>query len=91
MVLGLIFGIIAAKFQWSEFANDWIVTVGVFMNLLKLIAVRSVCLASRRRGFAFRFQKTVRMGGKTIPGYTLSNDSSRCDYRTAGRQRYQPG
>ena len=40
MVLGLSFGIIAAKFQWSEIANDWIAPFGdIFMNLLKLIAV----------------------------------------------------
>ena len=71
MVLGLIFGIIAAKFQWSEFANDWIVPFGdIFMNLLKLIAVPLV-LTSLVAGVASLsdFKKLSRMGGKTIGLY----------------------
>ena len=71
MVLGLIFGIIAAKFQWSEFASDWIVPFGdIFMNLLKLIAVPLV-LTSLVAGVASLsdFKKLSRMGGKTIGLY----------------------
>ena len=71
MVLGLIFGIIAAKFQWSEFANDWIVPFGdIFMNLLKLIAVPLV-LTSLVAGVASLsdFKKLSRMGSKTIGLY----------------------
>ena len=86
----MIFGIIAAKFQWSEFANDWIVPFGdIFMNLLKLIAVPLVHLAGRRVASLSDFKKLSRMGSKPS-GYT-SQRRSRCDYRTAGRQRYQPG
>ena len=40
MILGLIYGIAAAQFQWTGFATNWVVPFGdIFMNLLKLIAV----------------------------------------------------
>ncbi|MDP6892810.1 MAG: cation:dicarboxylase symporter family transporter, partial [Verrucomicrobiota bacterium] len=71
MVLGLIFGVCAAKFQWIEFATNWIIPFGdIFMNLLKLIAVPLV-LTSLVAGVASLsdFKKLSRMGGKTIAIY----------------------
>ena len=71
MILGLIYGIAAAQFQWTGFAKNWIVPFGdIFMNLLKLIAVPLV-LTSLVAGVASLsdFKKLSRMGGKTISLY----------------------
>ncbi|MEC9080160.1 MAG: dicarboxylate/amino acid:cation symporter [Verrucomicrobiota bacterium] len=71
MILGLIYGIVAAQFQWTGFAKNWIVPFGdIFMNLLKLIAVPLV-LTSLVAGVASLsdFKKLSRMGGKTISLY----------------------
>ena len=71
MILGLIYGITAAQFQWTGFATNWVVPFGdIFMNLLKLIAVPLV-LTSLVAGVASLsdFKKLSRMGGKTIGLY----------------------
>ena len=71
MILGLIYGIAAAQFQWTEFATNWVVPFGdIFMNLLKLIAVPLI-LTSLVAGVASLsdFKKLSRMGGKTISLY----------------------
>jgi len=71
MILGLIYGIVAAQFQWIGFAKNWVVPFGdIFMNLLKLIAVPLV-LTSLVAGVASLsdFKKLSRMGGKTIGLY----------------------
>ena len=71
MILGLIYGIAAAQFQWTGFATNWVVPFGdIFMNLLKLIAVPLV-LTSLVAGVASLsdFKKLSRMGGKTISLY----------------------
>ncbi len=71
MILGLIYGIAAAYFQWTGFATNWVVPFGdIFMNLLKLIAVPLV-LTSLVAGVASLsdFKKLSRMGGKTISLY----------------------
>ena len=71
MILGLIYGIAAAQFQWTGFATNWVVPFGdIFMNLLKLIAVPLV-LTSLVAGVASLsdFKKLSRMGGKTIGLY----------------------
>ncbi len=40
LILGVLFGIVAATNQWGQFTADWITPVGtIFVNLLKLIAV----------------------------------------------------
>ncbi len=40
MVLGVVFGVVAAWAGWNDFVRDWIKPFGaVFLNLLKLIAV----------------------------------------------------
>ncbi len=71
MILGLIYGIAAAKYQWVGFATNWVVPFGdIFMNLLKLIAVPLV-LTSLVAGVASLsdFKKLSRMGSKTIGLY----------------------
>lgn len=68
MISGLIYGILAAQFQWGQFTADWIAPFGtVFVNLLKLIAVPLV-LASLVSGVASLsdISKLSRIGGKTI-------------------------
>ncbi|MFQ5737839.1 MAG: dicarboxylate/amino acid:cation symporter [Acidobacteriota bacterium] len=71
LVLGLLYGILAAGVGWSQFTNDWISPFGtVFINLLKLIAVPLV-LASLITGVASLsdLRKLSRIGGKTIAIY----------------------
>lgn len=71
MVLGLIYGIIAAMSGWGAFTADWIAPFGkVFINLLKLIAIPLV-LGSLVTGVASLsdLKKLSRIGGKTITIY----------------------
>ncbi len=71
LVLGLIFGIVAAAAGWSQFTSDWIGPFGtIFINLLKLIAVPLI-LASLITGVASLsdLKKLSRIGGKTIGIY----------------------
>ncbi len=71
MVLGLIYGIIAAMNGWGVFTSDWIAPFGkIFINLLKLIAIPLV-LGSLVTGVASLsdLKKLSRIGGKTITIY----------------------
>jgi len=71
MVLGLVFGIIAAFNGWGSFTSDWIAPFGkIFINLLKLIAIPLV-LGSLVSGVASLsdLKKLSRIGGKTIAIY----------------------
>ncbi len=71
LVLGLLFGILAAAQGWSEFTGDWIAPWGqIFLRLLLLIAVPLV-LASLITGVASLsdMKKLSRIGGKTIAIY----------------------
>jgi len=71
LVLGLIFGIVAAAQGWSEFTGHWIAPWGqIFLRLLLLIAVPLV-LASLITGVASLsdMKKLSRIGGKTIAIY----------------------
>jgi Na+/H+-dicarboxylate symporter len=71
LVLGLIFGIIAAAAGWGQFTAHWIAPWGqIFLNLLKLIAVPLI-LASLITGVASLsdLKKLSRIGGKTIAIY----------------------
>lgn len=68
LVLGLIYGVIAAVSGWGAFTQDWIAPFGtIFLNLLKLIAVPLV-LASLITGVASLsdVKQLSRIGGKTI-------------------------
>jgi proton glutamate symport protein len=71
LILGLLFGILAASQGWGGFTNDWIAPFGkIFINLLKLIAVPLV-LSSLITGVASLsdLKKLSRIGGKTITIY----------------------
>ncbi len=71
LVLGLIYGIIAATSGWVAFTTDWIAPWGkIFINLLTLIAVPLV-LASLITGVASLAdtRRLSRIGGKTIGIY----------------------
>ncbi len=71
LVLGIVFGVVAASNQWGQFTQDWIAPFGtIFVNLLKLIAVPLV-LASLITGVAslHNLTKLSRIGGKTIAIY----------------------
>ncbi|MDZ4754348.1 MAG: cation:dicarboxylase symporter family transporter, partial [Phycisphaerae bacterium] len=71
LVLGLIFGILAAAQGWSGFVSDWIAPFGtIFLNALKLIAIPLV-LGSLVTGVASLsdLRKLSRIGGKTIGIY----------------------
>ncbi len=71
LILGLIYGIVAAANGWGAFTEDWIEPFGkIFINLLKLIAIPLV-LASLITGVASLsdLRKLSRIGGKTIAIY----------------------
>lgn len=74
MILGVIYGLIASKYEWIDFTNNWIKPWGyIFVNLLKLIAVPLV-FASLIKGVASLsdISKLSRIGGKTIAIYLIS-------------------
>lgn len=74
LVLGLIYGVVAATAGWAEFTSNWIAPVGtIFLNLLKLIAVPLI-LASLVVGVASLsdLKKLSRIGGKTLGIYVLT-------------------
>ena len=71
LVLGLIFGVLAATQGWGLFVSNWISPFGkIFINLLKLIAVPLV-LSSLITGVASLsdLKKLSRIGGRTISIY----------------------
>ncbi len=68
LVLGVVYGIIAAAYGWGGFTDDWISPFGtIFINALQLIAVPLV-LSSLITGVASLsdLRKLSRIGGKTI-------------------------
>jgi len=78
LLLGLVYGTIAASFGWQKFTADWIAPFGtIFINLLKLIAVPLV-LASLICGVASLsdLRKLSRIGGKTILIYLVTTTIS---------------
>ncbi len=80
LVLGVLFGIVAAINHWGQFTADWIAPFGtIFVNLLKLIAVPLV-MASLVTGVASLadLTKLSRMGGKTIAIYLVTTVVAIC-------------
>lgn len=74
MVLGVVYGLLAAYMGWVDFTNNWIKPWGViFINLLKLIAVPLV-FASLIKGVSSLsdISRLSRIGGKTIGIYLMS-------------------
>ncbi len=71
LILGLLYGVVAAANGWGAFTADWITPFGrIFLNGLKLIAVPLV-LVSLILGVASLsdLRKLSRIGGKTIGIY----------------------
>ncbi len=71
LVLGLVYGVVAATQGWVGFTEDWISPFGtIFLNLLKLIAVPLI-IASLITGVASLsdLKKLSRIGGKTLALY----------------------
>jgi proton glutamate symport protein len=71
LILGILYGVVAASQGWTEFTRDWIAPFGIiFINGLKLIAVPLI-LASLVTGVASLsdLKKLSRIGGKTIAIY----------------------
>ena len=71
LVLGLLYGVVAASSGWGTFTTNWIAPFGtIFLNLLKLIAVPLI-LASLIMGVSSLSDtsKLSRIGGKTIAFY----------------------
>ena len=71
LILGLVYGIFSATFNWGVFTTNWIAPIGIiFINLLKLIAMPLV-LSSLITGVASLsdLKKLSRIGGKTIGIY----------------------
>jgi Na+/H+-dicarboxylate symporter len=74
LVLGLLYGIVAAGQGWGTFTSNWIAPFGtIFLNLLKLIAVPLI-LASLIMGVASLndLKKLSRIGGKTLALYVTT-------------------
>ena len=74
MFLGVVFGLVASYFNWTEFTRFWIKPWGIiFVNLLKLIALPLV-FASLVKGVASlsSISSLSKIGGKTIIFYLLS-------------------
>ena len=78
LILGLIYGSIAATAGWARFTSDWIAPFGtIFISLLKLIAVPLV-LTSLVNGVSSLsdLRKLSRIGGKTIAIYLITTTIS---------------
>jgi len=74
LVLGLVYGIIAASAGWGQFTSDWVAPFGtIFLNLLQLIAVPLI-LASLIVGVASLgdLEQLSRIGGKTLGIYVVT-------------------
>ncbi len=74
LVLGLLYGLLAANAGWQEFTAHWIAPFGrIFINMLKMIAVPLV-LISLINGIAGLkdISKLSSIGGKTIVLYLVT-------------------
>ena len=74
MVLGVLYGLVAAQLGWVDFTKNWVKPWGVvFINLLKLIAVPLV-FASLIKGVSSLsdISRLSRIGSKTIGTYLVS-------------------
>lgn len=71
LLVGLVYGVLAAGFGWRGFTASWIAPFGsIFINLLKLIAIPLVLTSLVTGVTSLSDLKTLsRMGGKTIGLY----------------------
>ena len=74
LILGLVYGVVAASAGWGEFTSDWVAPFGtIFLNLLQLIAVPLI-ISSLIVGVASLgdLEQLSRIGGRTIGIYVLT-------------------
>lgn len=74
LILGLVYGVVAASAGWGEFTSDWVAPFGtIFLNLLQLIAVPLI-ISSLIVGVASLgdLEQLSRIGGKTLGIYILT-------------------
>ena len=71
LVLGLVYGLIAANSGWQEFTADWVAPWGkIFINMLKMIAVPLVLISLINGISGLKdISQLSSMGGKTIGIY----------------------
>lgn len=71
LILGLVYGLIAANSGWQEFTADWIAPWGkIFINMLKMIAVPLVLISLINGISGLKdISQLSSMGGKTIGIY----------------------
>lgn len=71
LLLGLVYGLIAANSGWQEFTSDWIAPWGkIFINMLKMIAVPLVLISLINGVSGLKdVSQLSSMGGKTIGIY----------------------
>lgn len=74
LILGIIWGLLSARFGWNDFTTWWIKPFGtIFLNLLKLIAVPLV-VVSLIDGVSnlTHISKLSKMGSKTVGFYLIT-------------------
>lgn len=74
LVLGLLYGLLAANAGWQEFTADWIAPWGtIFINMLKMIAVPLVLISLINGISGLKdISQLSSMGGKTIGIYIVT-------------------
>ncbi|MEQ8909489.1 MAG: dicarboxylate/amino acid:cation symporter [Vicingaceae bacterium] len=74
LVLGLLYGLLAANAGWLEFTSDWIAPWGkIFINMLKMIAVPLVLISLINGISGLKdIAQLSSMGGKTIGIYIIT-------------------
>ena len=74
LILGLVYGLIAANAGWLEFTSDWIAPWGkIFINMLKMIAVPLVLISLINGISGLKdISQLSSMGGKTIGIYLFT-------------------
>ncbi len=74
LILGLVYGLIAANAGWLEFTGDWIAPWGkIFINMLKMIAVPLVLISLINGISGLKdISQLSSMGGKTIGIYLFT-------------------
>src|SRR5690554_5597744 len=74
LVLGLLYGLLAANAGWQEFTADWIAPWGtIFINMLKMIAVPLVLISLINGISGLKdISQLSSMGGKTIGIYIIT-------------------
>lgn len=74
LILGLLYGLLAANAGWQEFTADWIAPWGqIFINMLKMIAVPLVLISLINGISGLKdIAQLSSMGGKTIGIYLIT-------------------